>query len=172
MRPGRLVVLWDVSGSMAETIPMYLPWLHRVAVSARDVGIFPFGVRLMDLTDAMRQPYASVLSTISATSDLWEGGTELGAAIEQWTARHGLRWLRGRVTVLIISDGWDSGSPESVANALRTIRSRDARIVWMHPLLRTPGFELKTRALVAAKPYVDQWLPGGTPRDLDQMVIS
>ncbi|GMA64614.1 hypothetical protein GCM10025859_50540 [Alicyclobacillus fastidiosus] len=77
-RPGRLVVLWDVSGSMAETIPLYLPWLHRVALSARDVGIFPFGVRLEDLTPVMRQPYANVLSAVAATSDLWEGAPSLG----------------------------------------------------------------------------------------------
>ncbi|WAH37752.1 VWA domain-containing protein [Alicyclobacillus dauci] len=171
-RPGRLVVLWDVSGSMAETISLYLPWLHRLAASSRDVGVFPFGVRVADLTEDIRKAYPTAVQAMADMPGLWESGTSIGLALQDWTTRHSTKWLRGRSTVLIISDGWDSGTPEAVANALRAFCARDARIVWMHPLLRSPGFELKTRALLAARPYVDQWLPGGSPEDLLHASIS
>lgn len=171
VKPGRLVVLWDVSGSMAQTIPLYLPWLHRLAASSKEVGIFPFGVRIDEITEGMRQGYPDAIAAVSAVPDVWESGTSVGAVLQTWVKHYGNTWLRGRTTIMVISDGWDSGKPEAVAAALREMRAGNARIVWVHPLLRTAGFTLKTRALMAAKPYVDTWFAGGTREDLQRILI-
>lgn len=171
VKAGRLVVLWDVSGSMAETFSLYLPWLHRLAQSSDAVGVFPFGVRVEDASLLLRQPYAKAVQSVTALPDLWESGTSMGDVVQRFVDTYADTWLRGRATVLIISDGWDSGDPDDLTSALLHIRQRGAKIAWMHPLLNSPGFELKTKSLVAARPYVSEWLPGGTPQDLVQAVI-
>lgn len=172
VRSGRLIVLWDVSGSMAEYISLYLPWLYSLASSSKDVAVFPFGVRVEDASSLLRQRYDRAVTSISQLPNLWESGTSMGEALQAFVGKYGDDWLRGRCTVLVISDGWDSGKPTDLAQAFAAMRKRGANIAWMHPLLRSPGFELKTRSLLAVRPYVCAWLPGGTPQELLQTIIS
>lgn len=171
VRAGRIAVLWDVSASMAQTFELYLPWLHRLAQSSDSVGVFPFGLRVEDASELLRQPYPTAVQSMAKLPELWESGTSMGEALQAFVDEYAQVWLRGRSTVLIISDGWDSGNPDDLTNALLHMRRRGAKIDWMHPLLNSPGFELKTKSLLAARPYVSQWIPGATPQDLVQAVI-
>lgn len=170
--PRRIVILWDVSGSMREMIPLYVPWLHRLLFTVRDAVAFAFGVGVADVTQALRQSYPRAVEALQEIPDVWDGGTSIGIALQDWDDHFGSVTCRGRTTVLIISDGWDSGRPEDVRAALRKISSRGVRLLWMHPLLQSPGFALKTRALEAAKPFVDAWIPGGSVDELRQCRIT
>ncbi|MCL6593366.1 MAG: VWA domain-containing protein, partial [Alicyclobacillus sp.] len=165
-RPGRLVVLWDVSGSMAEFFELYVPWLYTLVQRLPQAGVFPFGHDVVDATSALRRPYPQVYAELQHLARVWSGGTRIGAALHTWLARYGPQWLGVQTTVLVLSDGWDTGPPQLVADALRTLRARDAAVWWLHPLLTTPGFAPKTRTLQAAAPYLLGLLPGDTPAAL------
>lgn len=171
-QPDRLAVLWDVSGSMAETIPLYFPWLYRLTNDLSDVGIYPIGIGVADITSELRTTYLRAVQHMMARQDMWESGTSLGTSLHSWIKTYGTLWLRPRSQVLVISDGWDKGNPEDIASALFRMRKSDVRITWMHPFLSSPGFELKTRALRAAKPYVDAWIAGGSARELSQVSMK
>lgn len=161
-RPGRTVVLWDVSGSMAHYVPLYLPWLYRWA-NTPDVAIFAFGTRVAAVTDRFQhRPFADVAGAL-ASVDVFGAGTAIGEAITTWQETWGTRWLSSSTSVLIVSDGWDVGSPDLLATALASLRSRCRRLAWIHPLMATPGFEPKTRALKVAARFIDLMVPGGSP---------
>lgn len=165
-KPGRLVILWDVSGSMADQVDLYLPWIYRLASTSREVGVFAFGTGLQDLTLSLRGDYFRAVAKLHSLTGLWAGGTSIGLSLLSWLERYGTAYLRGAARILVISDGWDSGRPDDVAKAMLDIRRRGARIDWVHPLLSSPGFALRTRSLLAARPFVDQWLAGATPAEL------
>jgi len=56
--------------------------------------------------------------------------------------------------VVILSDGWDTGDPAELAAGLETLKSRCRRLVWLNPLLGSPGYEPLTRGMEAALPHV------------------
>ncbi|WP_169307976.1 VWA domain-containing protein [Kyrpidia tusciae] len=166
-RPGRLAVLWDVSGSMEEYVDLYLPWLYQLVHRLPQVGVFLFAAELVEVTDLLRGPYGPALAELARFSRVWSGGTRIGEALGDWLQRFGSRWVGGgRTTLLIISDGWDAGDPQMLAKALRMLYSEGVRIAWMNPLMATPGFAPKTRALRAAQPYVTVMVSGHSPKAL------
>lgn len=164
--PGRVAVLWDVSGSMSDSIDLYLPWLHTLRSKWTRLGVFPFATRMADVTAALRAPYPVARAILADVENLWSGGTNIGFALQEWIRNYGDQWLRSDTLLLILSDGWDVGAPEDIANALHLVRSRDTRIVWANPWMGTPGFEPKTRALQAALPYLERMVPSSTVADL------
>ncbi|WP_157066960.1 VWA domain-containing protein [Alicyclobacillus shizuokensis] len=159
-RPGRVAVLWDVSGSMAEFIPLYAPWLYALARDLPQVGVFLFANRLVDATALFRQPYPQAKRGLDRLQQVWRGGTRLGEVLAEWVEDSGRRWLTPQTTVVVVSDGWDAGDPAVLARALRSVRRRGCRILWVHPWLGTPGFAPRTRALLAARPFIDRMVPG------------
>ena len=56
--------------------------------------------------------------------------------------------------VVILSDGWDTGDPLELATALETLATRSRRLVWLNPLLGSPGYEPLTRGMQTALPHV------------------
>lgn len=164
--PGRVVVLWDVSGSMAEKSDLYLPWLYALRRKWKRLGVFPFATRMADISEALRAPYPIVRALLAEVENVWSGGTNIGWALQEWIGVYGDTWLRSDTVVVVLSDGWDVGTPDDVDAALHRMRARDARIIWANPWMGTPGFQPKTRALRAALPYLERMVPAGNENDL------
>jgi uncharacterized protein len=61
--------------------------------------------------------------------------------------------------VLLISDGWDRGDPALLGEEIARLQRSCHRLIWLNPLLETPEYEPLTRGLVAALPFVDDFLP-------------
>jgi uncharacterized protein with von Willebrand factor type A (vWA) domain len=145
---------------MAEYIPLYMPWLYGLVRDLPKVGVFPFATRVADATAILRQPYPIARQGLQSLRRLWKGGTQLGAVLHVWLERYSEGWLSSGTVLVIISDGWDAGNPDFLARALRQLRASGTRIVWINPLMATPGFEPKTRALKAARPYLERMVAG------------
>jgi len=169
--PGKLVVLWDVSGSMAANIPLYLPWLQRLVRLSPSVGVFPFGTRLADVTAILRKRRGDTFSVLAAMTGLWAGGTSIGLAIQSFNEQFAQQWAASGTTVLVISDGWDVGHPELIVDEFRRLRRQDARIVWMNPWMATTGFEPRTRALLAAQPFLEKMVSGHDEQALLNLML-
>ncbi|KPV42843.1 hypothetical protein AN477_15475 [Alicyclobacillus ferrooxydans] len=164
--PGRVAVLWDVSGSMAESIDLYLPWLYILRRKWKRLGVFPFATRMADITEGLLAPYPLLRAYLAEIEHVWAGGTNIGWALGEWISSYGSRWLKSDTLLVIISDGWDVGAAEDVRQALHTIRAHDTRVVWVNPWMGTPGFEPRTRTLQAALPFLEKMVPGGTVASL------
>lgn len=167
--PGRVVILWDVSGSMAAYVGWYFPWLYQLASAFASVTVFGFGTELADLTPHLRQSYRHAVSTLYRDTALWGSGTAIGEVFQQWNQTYGQELLGNYTTVVIISDGWDVGSPAQLEQAMQYMASRSRQIIWVNPLMVTTGFEPRTRALMAARHYARQMVAGATPAEMRRL---
>ena len=143
--PLPLLVLVDVSGSMERYARLLLAFLHattrgdRGAVGRRDV--FAFGTHLSDLTPAFRLADTdAMLVAAGAAIDDFAGGTRLGDSLQQLRVKHARRLTGRRTLVLVISDGLDTGSPETLDGELLWLKRHSRRVLWLNPLLRFDGY--------------------------------
>jgi uncharacterized protein with von Willebrand factor type A (vWA) domain len=60
---------------------------------------------------------------------------------------------------IILSDGWDTGEPDVLAEQMRIISQRVQKLIWLNPLLGLKEYEPITRGMEAALPYVDIFAP-------------
>ena len=169
VRRTKLVVLADVSGSMDLYARLFLQFLFALQHSFARVETFVFATRLSRITDQLRaRAYGDALAELSAEVRDWNGGTRIGASLE----RFGREWPRlvdGHTVVIVLSDGWETGDPEVLAEALSSIRRRAARVVWLNPLLGSPGYEPITRGMQAALPHIDVFAPAHDLASLGQL---
>jgi uncharacterized protein with von Willebrand factor type A (vWA) domain len=75
---------------------------------------------------------------------------------------------RGAV-VVILSDGWDRGDPEELAEQMARLGRVAHRIVWVNPLKASPGYEPLARGMAAALPFVDEFVEGHSLDSLDEL---
>ena len=169
--PRPLVLLLDVSGSMAPYSRMLMQYAQAASVARRQVETFAFGTRLTRVTLELRDRDADrALERASAAVPDWSGGTRIGAALGELSRTHGRRLGRGAVVVLL-SDGWDRGEPELLATEMARLRRSAHRTIWLNPLKATPGYAPLARGMAAALPYTDHFLAGSSLRSLAELAV-
>lgn len=162
LRPRPLVLVLDVSGSMADYSRALLQFAHTTRQAARKVEVFCFGTRLTRLTVPLRarRPDEALRRAARDVVD-WEGGTRIGDSLDRFVRDWG-RLARGAI-VAICSDGLDRGDPETLAQAMARISLLCHRIVWLNPLGRGESL-----GMAAAGPYVDELVTGGDLASLER----
>src|SRR3954452_25379402 len=169
LRPRRLVLICDVSGSMAPYSRMLLQYMQACVAARTRVEAFAFGTRLTRVTRELRGRDADrALARASAAVSDWSGGTRIGAAIAELNRVHGRRIGRGSM-VILLSDGWDRGEPEELAEEMARLSRTAYKVVWLNPLAADPRYEPLTRGMKAAMPYVDRLLPGNSIASLEAL---
>jgi hypothetical protein len=165
--PRKLVVLCDVSGSMAPYARALLLFLHATAQSGR-VEAFAFGTRLARLTVdlATRDPEVALERVTKRVVD-WGSGTRIGASLAQFNDEYGRRALSRGAVVVIASDGWERDDPALIGHEMARLARAAYAIVWVNPLKGTPGYEPLALGMRAALPYVDRFLPGHNLESLE-----
>lgn len=174
VRP-RLVLLLDVSRSMSLYSFFYLRLARALCGELADVHCFIFHTRITGVAEALRDPdpwrSQERLHLLAAG---WAGGTRIGECLRDFDRDHGARLLHSRTGVIVVSDGYDTGEPEILSQALAALRRRARRMVWLNPLLNQPGFSPTSRGMLAAMPHLDLLAPGadlaGIERVLPQVV--
>jgi len=166
VRPRRLVVLCDISGSMesyARALLMLLYCLHGGQVRGGQMRgtqsrpeVFSFATRLTRLTPALAaaSPDTMLAKAGEAAPD-WSGGTRIGAAVKEFNDRYGARGLARGAVVLIISDGWETGEPALLGEQMARLSRIAHRIVWANPRTQSPRYRPEVGGMAAAWPYCD-----------------
>jgi uncharacterized protein with von Willebrand factor type A (vWA) domain len=174
VRP-RLLLLLDVSRSMSLYSFFYLRLARALCGELADVHCFIFHTRLIGVGEALRDPdpwrSQERLYLLAAG---WAGGTRIGECLRDFNRDYGARLVHSRTGVIIVSDGYDTGEPELLAQALAKLRRRSRRMVWLNPLLNQPGYSPESRGMQAAMPHIDLLAPGadlaGIERVLPQII--
>ena len=99
----------------------------------------------------------------------WSGGTRLGEGLREFNDRWGVRGMARGAIVVILSDGWDRGDPEVLAEQMARLGRVAYRIVWVNPLKATPDYAPLARGMAAALPYVDEFVEGHSLASLEQL---
>jgi uncharacterized protein len=169
LRPRRVVLVCDVSGSMAPYARMLLQYLQAAVAARTRVEAFVFGTRLTRVTRDLegRDPDRALQRAAGRVAD-WSGGTRIGDALAELNREHGRRIGRGAV-VVVLSDGWDLGDPELLDAEMARLQRTAHRLLWLNPLAADPRYEPLTRGMQAALPHVDHLLPGNSIASLEAL---
>jgi uncharacterized protein len=165
-----LVLVLDVSGSMAPYACPLVEFAHAAAGAGRKVEVFCFGTRLTRITRLLRtRDLQRALTAVGFAVDDWEGGTRIGDSLkdllDRWSARSA---LRGSVVVLC-SDGLERGDPRLLAAQMARLSRLAHRVLWLNPLKGSPRYEPLARGMAASLPFVDVFLPGHNLESLDDL---
>ena len=167
-----IVLLCDVSGSMERYTRTLLLFAHSLSRDTRKVEAFLFATRLTRITMELRSPKPdAAMTAVSHAVRDWSGGTRIGDALRGFHQRWRRRTLRGDSVVILISDGWDRGDPEVLRNEIARLQRSCHRLIWLNPLIGTHDYAPLTRGLQAALPYVDDFLPVRTLRDVRDLAL-
>ncbi|MBA3618851.1 MAG: VWA domain-containing protein [Actinomycetota bacterium] len=170
VRPRRVVLLVDVSGSMAPYADALLRFAHAAVRRRRATEVFTIGTRLTRVTRELRQrdPDAALRAVAGAVPD-WSGGTRLGELIKAFLARWGRRGMARGAIVVVASDGWERGDPTMLGEQLAQLRLLAHRVVWANPHRARPGYQPLTAGMAAALPYVDDFVDGHSLDALERL---
>ncbi len=169
LRP--LILILDVSGSMADYSRHLLQFAYSAKRAASKVEVFCFGTRLTRITRALdhRRP-DDALRQAAATVFDWEGGTRIGSCLETFVKDWGRRGLCRGGIVVVCSDGLDRGDPVVLATAMERLARLSYRIVWMNPHKGDDAsFRPSTLGMMVVAPHVDLLLSGHDLRSLEEL---
>ena len=171
-RPRPIVLLCDVSGSMEIYTRTLLHFAHSLTRSAHRVEAFLFATRLTRVTMQLRSraPDAALAAVARAVRD-WSGGTRIGEALRTFHQRWRRRVLPSGAVVMLISDGWDRGEPQLLRGEIARLQRSCHRLIWLNPLIGTVDYAPITQGLTAALPFVDDFLPVRTLRDVRELAL-
>jgi uncharacterized protein len=178
VKPRRLIVLCDISGSMepyARALLMLLYCLNggQLRGGPSRPEVFSFATRLTRLTPALAaaSPDTMLAKAGEAAPD-WSGGTRIGAALKEFNDHYGCRGLARGAVVLIISDGWETGEPELLGAQMARLSRVAHRIVWANPRTQSPRFRPEVGGMAAAWPYCDAVVSAHNLDALDDLLSA
>lgn len=158
-RKTRIVAICDVSGSMDLYSRLLLQFLFALQGSVARVESFVFSTELRRVTGLLETShYGEALRELSAEVHDFSGGTRIGASLAAFNQDFG-RLVDRRTVLVILSDGWDTGDPELLSAELQSLKRRSRRVVWLNPLLGSPGYEPLTQGMQAALPHLSVFAP-------------
>jgi uncharacterized protein with von Willebrand factor type A (vWA) domain len=155
LEPRRLVVLCDISGSMEPYARAMLQLLYVAAGGAR-AEVFTFATRLTRLTGTLAHAWPELaLARAGEAAPDWLGGTRIGDAIAEFNDEYGRRGMARGAVVVIISDGWDTGDPQTLRREMERLSRVAHRIVWVNPRTQSAEYRPLAGGMAAAWPYCD-----------------
>jgi uncharacterized protein with von Willebrand factor type A (vWA) domain len=150
---------------------MLMQFAHALGQRHQRVELFLFSTQLTRITHDIRLKSADqAIAAAARRVPDWSGGTRIGEALRQFHQRWSRRVLHRGPVVLLVSDGWDRGEPSVLRDQVARLQRSCHRLIWLNPLIGTLDYEPLTRGLVAARPFVDDFLPARTLTDLAGLV--
>ena len=177
VRPRRVVLLVDVSGSMSAYADALLRLAHRFSHPGVSRGapprveVFTVGTRLTRVTRAMRMrdPERAIVAAGETVAD-WSGGTRLGETLRIFMERWGQRGLARGAVVVVFSDGWERGDTALLGEQMRRLHRTAHRVVWVNPHVGKRGYLPVQQGIVAALPYVDDLVAGHSLATFEDLI--
>ena len=115
--------------------------------------------RLARARQALKNSPCGALLLFDVNNIRYVSGTKIGECLAEFNRWHARRVIHSRTCVMILSDGYDTGAPELLEAAMRGLRRRCKRIVWLNPLLGSDAYEPSARGMQAALPFLDLFAP-------------
>ncbi len=154
-QPLPVLVLLDVSGSMARYARMQLAFLHHQTQRGQR-ALFAFGTHLSDLRSAFAlRDTDDMLQAVSRSVTDFGGGTRLGESLAALRQQHPQVLVGRRTLVLLITDGLDTGEPAQLTQEVQWLKRHCRSLLWLNPLLRFDGYEPLARGPQVLARYAD-----------------
>ncbi len=152
----KLVLLCDVSKSMELYSRFFVHLIYAFQNAYDKIETFVFSTALHRVSDILdNEEFEKAFDTISDRVPHWSGGTTIGSCLQDFEQNYGHAMLDKKTIVLILSDGWDTGDPESIKFAMKAIYKKSRRVIWLNPLAGNPNFSPDAIGMKTALPYID-----------------
>ncbi len=166
----KLMLLCDVSGSMDCYSKFLIRFIYALKREIRDVEVGVFSTRMTSISRLLKSKgIEESLAEVAETVHDWAGGTDIGGCLREFNDDFARDMLRSRTVMIIVSDGWDRGEPELMRQEMSRLRKRVHKLLWLNPLLGTPGYQPLCLGMKTALPYLDYFLPAHNLESLIQL---
>ncbi len=171
MRQRRVVLLIDVSGSMAERTEPALRLAHTLSRVAERLEVFTLGTRLTRVTPALRiaNPSRALDRAAGLIADI-DGGTRIGEALTAFLSVPRYAGFARGAAVVVLSDGLERGDPTALVQATRRLTRLAWRLDWLSPI--TPDGAPQTEAMRAILPDLDHLGDGSTTQAITDHLLA
>jgi uncharacterized protein with von Willebrand factor type A (vWA) domain len=169
-RPRPLVVLCDISGSMEAYARIFLQFIYTLRAATDRLEAFVFATRLTRISRQLRRRNVdqALQEAVSSVVD-WGGGTRIGESFKRFNYVWARRVLGRGSVVAILSDAWDRGDVDLLERETARLRRSCDRLLWLNPLLGSPGYQPLTRGIRRVLPLIDDFLPVHNLESLEQL---
>ncbi len=156
----RVVLICDVSKSMELYSRFFIQFLYAFQQNFPKVNAFVFSTDLHLVSKELTNRSLDIsLQKIIHKVTQWNGGTQIGNSLKKFNDQHLHKQVHSKTLVMILSDGWDAGEPEIVAEQMKLLHRKAMKVVWLNPLAGNANWQPEVRAMKAALPYIDLLLP-------------
>ena len=163
----RITAICDVSGSMTVYSRIFLAFLAGLMRADFRADAYLFHTRLVRITEALRDKDAlRALARLSLLAEGFAGGSKIAESLDTFASTYGRRFVDNRTVVMILSDGYDTASPDGIFDALARLKMRGCKIIWLNPLKGWDGYEPTAQAMAGALPHLDLFRAANTLGDL------
>ena len=158
--PARILLLLDVSQSMEVYSYLFLRFARGLLQVFKDTDAYAFHTDLIHIGDELKDKSTERLeSRLKNLSDGWLGGTRIAASIQNFNDNYLHHTINKNTVVIVFSDGYDSGDPNTLVEEMKKIKYHCRRLVWVNPLLGRGMSSDKPlpveRSLAAVVPHLD-----------------
>jgi len=166
-----VVLICDVSKSMELYSRFFIQFLYAFQQTFPKVNAFVFSSELHPVSKELnnRSLTASLKKIIQKVTH-WNGGTQIGRSLEAFNEQYLHKQVHSKTLVMILSDGWDAGEPELVAEQMKLLHRKALKVLWLNPLAGNASWRPEVRAMKAALPYIDLLVPFYDLRSLREVV--
>ncbi len=169
----KLVLLCDVSRSMDLYSRFFVHLIYAFQNAHDRIETFVFSTALHRVSEILdHHEFDKAFDIISDRVPQWSGGTTIGSCLKDFAISYGNRLLDKKTIVLILSDGWDTGNPEIMREAMQIIHKRSKRVLWLNPLAGNPEFSPEALGMKTALPYIDALAPAHNLESLKQALYQ
>jgi len=162
----KLIIIVDVSRSMAMYSFLFLRFARGLISVFKDVQAYAYNTQLLAITDALKQTdLMRVRNSLAMMAEGWSGGTKIGESLHKFNQQYG-QSVNKRSLVIIVSDGLDAGSSDELTSEMQKLKRRCKKIVWLNPLLGNEGYEPVAAGMAAALPFIDLFAPANNLESL------
>ena len=152
----KLIMLCDVSKSMDLYSRFLVQFIYAFQYAYRHIETFVFSTSLHHISEQLREKnFGEALAALSDEVPEWSGGTRIGESLHAFVQQYAAKMLDERTIVLIMSDGWDTGDVDLMAESMKKIHRQAGNIIWLNPLAGSSTFKPTVRGMQAALPYID-----------------
>jgi uncharacterized protein with von Willebrand factor type A (vWA) domain len=99
------------------------------------------------------------LEKLSTLVSGWSGGTNIGGSFHTFNQDFARGLVDHRTVIIVISDGWDCGDVDLLAQETGNLKSRCRKVIWLNPLLACKDYEPLCKGMQAVLPHLDDFLP-------------
>ena len=152
----KLVLLCDVSRSMELYSRFFIHLIYAFQNAYDKIETFVFSTALHRVSEILnKHEFDEAFNIISERVPQWSGGTTIGSCLSDFTQKHAYSLVDKKTMFFILSDGWDTGAPEEMREAMSTIYKKAKKVIWLNPLAGSHNFAPEVLGMKTALPYID-----------------